>query len=140
MSPDRSVTYVSGPYLPLTLSRRERAMERRDAEGCCDGGQQSSQRIAAQRRQDELRRSFALSRRKRVRVRGCGSHHRRSIKNSPSLRGCEEIGLTDVAGSPSPHPSPGGRGRSSGVTCTCISHSTKKMHGQVTLRSCPMSD
>src|SRR5258708_28121838 len=54
------------------------------------------------------------------------------------LRGCEEIELSDVDGSPSPHPSPGGRGRLSGVTCTCISHSTKKMHGQVTLTARPL--
>src|SRR5258708_31617185 len=56
----------------------------------------------------------------------------------PTLRGCEEIELTDVDGSPSPHPSPAGRGRSSGVTCTCISYSTKKMHGQVTLTARPL--
>src|SRR5258708_24016112 len=34
------------------------------------------------------------------------------------LRGCEEIELSDVAGSPSPHPSPRGRGRVNGVNCT----------------------
>ena len=34
----------------------------------------------------------------------------RSHPTTASLRGCEEIELTDVDGSPSPHPSPAGRG------------------------------
>src|SRR5258708_5331432 len=37
-----------------------------------------------------------------------------------SLRGCEEIDLSDIAGNPSPRPSPRGRGRARGVTCQCI--------------------
>ena len=72
--------------LTLTLSRRERAMEQGDAEGCRDGGQQRSQtRVhSAKKTLVSPRRSIALSRRERVGVRGCGPITARASRNSDS--------------------------------------------------------
>src|SRR5258708_27782594 len=49
-----------------------------------------------------------------------------------TLRGCEEIDLSDIAGNPSPRPSPRGRGRAVSVTCQCIFFVERENHVQVT--------
>src|SRR5258708_16594507 len=49
-----------------------------------------------------------------------------------TLRGFEEIDLSDIAGNPSPRPSPRGRGRAVSVTCQCIFFVEWEVHVQVT--------
>src|SRR5258708_36939659 len=52
-----------------------------------------------------------------------------------TLRGCEEIDLSDIAGNPSPRPSPRGRGRPVSVTCQCIFFVAWVIHVQVDRKS-----
>src|SRR5258708_35474653 len=49
-----------------------------------------------------------------------------------TLRGCEEIDLSHIAGNPSPRPSPRGRGRAVSVTCQCIFFVEGEIDAQVT--------
>src|SRR5260370_2760592 len=56
-----------------------------------------------------------------------------------TVRGCEEIALSDIAGNPSPRPSPRGRGRSVSVTCQCIFFVEWENHVQVTPLNRPLS-
>src|SRR5258708_2761477 len=76
-----------------------------------------------------LRRSFRRSRRD---IRSVNNEGWVGHPNVSTLRGCEEIDLSDITGNPSPRPSPGGRGRAVSVTCQCIFFVEWEIHVQVT--------
>src|SRR5258708_3522322 len=55
-----------------------------------------------------------------------------------TLRECEEIDLSDIAGDSSPRPSPRGKGRAVSVTCQCIFFVEWENHVQVTPLNRPL--